>query len=119
MKTEDAVTALITDPVMQKRLAKYLALKCFRNSALEDLHAGIVPSSKSSDYTDVVVRTPFGEIPWNDLSRFDDAEMKTLMVDVVNKTYQVVQELFDEQRGGELLLKLAAQDPAPHWDDPK
>ena len=119
MNNDDAVTALITDPVMQKRLAKYLALKCFRNSALEDLHAGIVPASKSGDYTDVVVRTPFGEIPWNDLSRFDDAEMKALMIDVVNKTYQLVQELFDEQRGGELLLKLATRDPVPHWDDPK
>ena len=91
MNNDDAVTALISDPVMQKRLAKYLALKCFRNSALEDLHAGIVPASKSGDYTDVVVRTPFGEIPWNDLSRFDDAEMKALMIDVVNKTYQLVQ----------------------------
>lgn len=89
-KTDDAVTALITDPVMKKRLAKYLTLKCFRNSALEDMPAGIVPASKSSDYTDVVVRTPFGEIPWNDLSRFDDAEMKTLMVDVVNKALIII-----------------------------
>lgn len=119
MNNDDAVTALITDPVIQKRLAKYLALKCFRNSALEDLHAGIVPASKSGDYTDVVVHTPVSEIPWNDLSRFDDAEMKALMMDVVNKTYQLVQELFDEQRGGNLLLKLATRDPVPHWDDPK
>jgi len=119
MNNDDAVTALISDPVMKKRLAKYLALKCFRNSALEDLHSGIVPASKSGDYTDVAVHTPFGDIPWNDLSRFDDAEMKVLMVDVVSKTYQFIQELFDEEHGGDLLLKLAARDPAPHWDDPK
>lgn len=119
MNNDNAVTALISDPVMQKRLAKYLALKCFRNSVLEDLHSGIVPASKSGDYTDVAVHTPFGDIPWNDLSRFDDAEMKVLMVDVVSKTYHFIQELFDEERGGDLLLKLAARDPAPHWDDPK
>ncbi len=119
MNKDDAVKALITDPVMQQRIAKYLVLKCFRNSALEDLHTGMVPDSKTGDYTDVVVHTPFGQIPWNELSRFDNAEMKALMVDVVNKTYHLVQELFDEERGGNLLLQLAAKDPAPNWEDPK
>ncbi len=119
MNNDDAVKALIADPVMQKRLAKHIALKCFRNSVLEDLHTGIVPASKIGDYTDVVVHTPFGEIPWNELSRLDDVQMKALMVDVVIRTYHLVQELFDTERGGELLLKLATQDPAPGWDDPE
>jgi len=119
MNKDDAVKSLITDPVMQQRIAKYLVLKCFRNSALEDLHTGMVPDSKTGDYTDVVVHTPFGQIPWNELSRFDNAGMKALMVDVVNKTYHLVQELFDEERGGNLLLQLAAKDPAPDWEDPK
>jgi hypothetical protein len=43
-----------------KRLAKYLAQQCFRNTMLEDLHAGIVPDSQTGDYTDVVVRSPYG-----------------------------------------------------------
>lgn len=119
MSNDAAVTALISDPELQKRLAKHIALHCFRNSELENLHAGIVPASKIGDFTDVVVRTPFGEIPWNELSRIDDAEMKTLMLDVVSRTYQLVQELFDEQRGGDLLLKLAGHDPQPRWDDPE
>lgn len=119
MNKDDAAKVLITDPVMQQRLAKHLALKCFRNSILEDLHTGTVPASKSGDYSDVVVHTPFGEIPWNELSRIDDAEMKALMVDIVNKTYHLVQELFDEERGGKLLLQLATKDSAPDWDDPK
>jgi hypothetical protein len=119
MNTDDAAQALVTDPVIQQRLAKHIALKCFRNSVLEDLHTGIVPLSKSGDYSDVVVHTPFGEIPWNDLSRFDDAEMKALMVDVVNRTYHLFQELFNEEQGGELFLRLAEDDPAPLWDDPK
>ena len=44
MNREDGVKAIITDPSLQNRLAKYLVLRCFRNSVLEDLHAGMVPS---------------------------------------------------------------------------
>ena len=119
MDKNESVKALITDPVLQQRLAKYLVLKCFRNSVLEDLRAGIIPDSKSGDFSDVVVHTPFGEISWNDVSRINDAEMKVLMTDVVNHTYHFIQELFDEERGGELLLKLASHDHVPNWDDPK
>ena len=118
-KRDDAIRVFITDPVLQKRLAKYLVQRCFRNSVLEDLHAGIAPDSKAGDYSDVVVSTPFGEIPWAKFSRFDDKEMKTLMIDVVQKTYEFIQELFDVESGGELLLRLAARDPVPQWQDPR
>ncbi len=117
--SDKSIKALIADPVMQHRLAKHIALRCFRNSILEDLHSGKVPDSKSGDYSDVVVKTPYGEIPWNELSRFNDAEMKSLMINVVNHTYHFIQELFDNERGGKLLLQLATKDPAPEWDDPK
>ncbi|MFZ2738111.1 MAG: hypothetical protein WBI20_02650 [Burkholderiaceae bacterium] len=117
--TDGAIKAFIGNPQIQQRLAKYIALKCFRNSLLEDLHAGKVPDSQSGDFSDVIVKTPYGEIPWKELSRFNDAEMKALMVDVTNRVYRLVQELFDEERGGELLLKLAEKDPAPTWEDPK
>ena len=119
MDMDNAVKALITDPVLQKRLAKYLVLQCFRNSVLEDLHAGIVPSSKCQDRSDIVVRTPFREIPWSKVSRFDDAEMKALTIDVVNRTYQFIRELLNEELGGELLLRLAARDPVPNWENPR
>jgi len=118
-KTDDAVRVFVTDPILQKRLAKYLVHRCFRNSVLEDLHAGIAPDSKTGDYSDVVVCTPFGEIPWRKLSRFDDAEMKTLMIDVVQKSYEFIRELLNDGKNGELLLQLAARDPLPRWEDPK
>jgi len=118
-KRGDPMRVLITDPVLQKRLAKYLVQRCFRNSVLEDLHAGIAPDSKAGDYSDVWVTTPFGEIPWPKLSRFDDEEMKTLMIDVVQKTYEFIRELFAAEKGGELLLRLAARDPLPQWEDPR
>ena len=116
---DDAAKAFVTHSMVQKRLAKHLVLQCFRNSVLEDLHSGIAAAPKTGDYTDVIVHTPYGEIPWKDLSRIDDAEMKVLMVDVVNRAYQFIQELFDEERGGQLILKLTEKDSAPNWDDPK
>jgi hypothetical protein len=118
MNSDEAIKAMIRDPVLQQRLAKYLVLQCFRNSGLENLHAGIVPDSKTGDYTDVVVHTPFGEIAWGKLSRFDDAEMKVLMMDVVNRTYKFIRELFNDEAGAKLLLQLAERDPLPNWGDP-
>jgi len=116
---KDAIKPTFSDPILQERLAKYLVQQCFRNSVLEDLHAGIAPSSKTGDYADVMVCTPFGDISWNRLSRFDDAEMKRLMIDVVDRTYQFIRQLFDPEVGGELLRQLAARDPLPGWENPK
>ncbi|UTC28894.1 hypothetical protein MARCHEWKA_03820 [Brevundimonas phage vB_BpoS-Marchewka] len=64
-----------------------LAHTCVRNTFLEDLHAGITPSSKTGDYSDVKVVTPYGEIPWAEVSRISDVEMKRLMQEVVDKLY--------------------------------
>ena len=83
--TPETARKLSSDPELMKRLAKYLAQQCFRNTMLEDLHAGITPNSQTGDYTDVVVRSPYGEIPWPRLSRLSDEEMKALMIDVMNK----------------------------------
>jgi len=88
--TGEIARAISTYPEVLKRLAKYLPQQCFRNTMLEDLHAGITPDSQVGDYTDVVVRSPYGEIPWPNLSRLNDEEMKALMIDVVNKTYHAL-----------------------------
>lgn len=46
-----------------KKMTQMLAVMGVRNNTeLEDLHAGISPSSKTGDYTDVKVVTPYGEI---------------------------------------------------------
>src|SRR5215471_18741314 len=118
MSAHEPVRAFITDPVLQKRLAKYLVLRCFRNSLLEDLHAGISPSSASGDYSDVHVSSPYGSIPWAEASRFNDDEMKDLMVDVVNRTYRFIRTFFDENAGAALLFQLAERDPLPQWNEP-
>ena len=118
MSAREAVSAFVTDPVLQKRLAKYLVLQCFRNSALEDLHAGISPDSAAGDFSDVHVTSPYGTIPWPGVSRLNDDEMKHLMIDVVNRAYRFIHTLFDEDAGPGLLLQLAERDPLPRWNEP-
>jgi hypothetical protein len=112
----DAISA---NAILQQRLAKHLVLQCVRNSRLEDLHAGIAPSSATGDYADVTVTSPFGPIPWPRVSRFNDEEMKQLMIDVVDRTYQFLQLLFDEHTGRELLGWLAEHDTVPKWNAPR
>jgi hypothetical protein len=114
----DEVREFITDPALQRRLAKYMVLQCFRNSMLEDLHAGTSPSSASGDYSDVTVSSAYGVIPWPKVSRLNDDEMKRLMIDVVDRTYRFINTLFDENTGGQLLLRLAERDPLPQWNEP-
>jgi hypothetical protein len=89
------------------KVAKMLAFYCVRNSALEDLHAGVFPSSQTGDYRDVNVVSPYGEIAWNRLSRISDAEMKPLMQEIVNRLYTFVYCLlaYGEPAGGVPLPK--------------
>ena len=109
-----------TNEILRKRLAKYIALHCFRNTdVLEDLHSGEVPTSESGDYSDVKVITPYGEIPWSDLSRFDNSEMKAMMIDVVNHCDQVLAILFSTPVGDKLIEELGRRDLVPHWHDPE
>jgi hypothetical protein len=118
MSVDDEIRTLVTHPEIQKRLAKYLVLQCFRNSVLEDLHAGTCPDSAAGDFSDVRVSSPYGVIPWAKLSRLNDDEMKVLMIDVVNRTYRFIHTLLNENGCGALMLRLAERDPAPRWNEP-
>ena len=115
---DNAKNIMFENPALLKRLAKYTVQQCFRNTVLENYHAGTVPDSQSGDFSDVVVTTPYGEIPWSDLSRLSDEEMKLVVRDAVNKTYRFLRLLFDEGTGGELILRLDERDLVPQWDDP-
>ena len=82
---------------------------CVRNSP-ENLHAGISPSSRAGDYSDVKVVTPYGEIPWIRLARISDEEMKPLMTEIVNKTFTFLR----------FLEELAAESTnTRRWERPK
>lgn len=70
-----------------QRLTLALVETCVRNSSLENLHAGPSPRTVVGDYSDVVVKTPDGDIPWNEVSRITDEEMKALMIEVTDRLY--------------------------------
>jgi hypothetical protein len=76
----------------QHTLIRFLTEKAIRNS-LEDLHTGIFPSTKTNDYSDVKVITPYGEIPWNNISRISDKELRTLMMEIEIKLHNTFTSL--------------------------
>ena len=105
------------DKELAVRLAKALVVTCVRNTFLEDLHAGISPSSRAGDHSDVTVVTPYGEIPWNNASRISDDEMKPLMKEVVNKVFTVLMHWNDEEFMSALLRWGERQ--TLRWDEPE
>jgi hypothetical protein len=84
------ITEIQSNDLVRQRLAKFLALHCFRNTKLEDFH-----------------------------DRLSDKEMKTLMIDVVNHCDYVLSILFKTENGGKLIELFKEHDPVPQWDDPK
>ncbi|MBI4968156.1 MAG: hypothetical protein HZC25_08580 [Rhodospirillales bacterium] len=80
------------------RLAKVMAMICVRNTKLEDIHAGVVPVTKTGDYSDVIVLDAEGrKIPWPEVSHIDDAQMRELMKDIVNRLYTFQMRIDDPE----------------------
>lgn len=97
-------------------LAKILAMICVRNSSLEELHAGHVPTTRAGDYSDVFVVDADGRrIPWPDVSRIDDDEMRALMRDIVNRLYTF--HLCAEEPGLQAAITRWTA-VASRWDEP-
>jgi hypothetical protein len=79
----------------QGDFAKIMLAACVRRGYLEQLHAGITPLTRTGDYSDVKVIDAEGrEIPWNQVSRIDQSEMKTLMTGVVNRIHSFLARTF-------------------------
>lgn len=99
------------------KLAKAMAILCVRNSCLEDLHAGIVPVTKTGDWSDVTVLDADGNhIPWRDVSRIDDDEMRALMRDVVNRLYTFQLHAENQALQAEIEKWMSV---AGKWDEPR
>jgi hypothetical protein len=99
------------------RLAKVMAMMCVRNTKLENLHAGLVPVTKTGDYSDVVVLDAEGrKIPWANVSHIDDAQMRELMKEIVNRLY-TFQMRFDDP---EFQARIDRWDAvSAKWDEPE
>lgn len=99
------------------KLARIMAMLCVRNTQLETLHSGLTPVTRTGDYSDVFVCDADGRrIPWTDVSRIDDAEMRALMQDVVNRLYTFHLEADDPKLQATIERWM---DAAATWDEPK
>jgi hypothetical protein len=98
-------------------LARCFAHACVRNNtSLEALHGGLFPRSRTGDFSDVKVVTPDREIPWNEVSRISDPEMRTLMREVVNNLFDVLKN--QKKRGMTDAFRQYAIDKTWAWDRP-
>jgi hypothetical protein len=107
---------LLKHDIVLQRLAKIAVRDGFRN-LLEDIHIGTLPSSAIGDGTDIKVVSPYGEIPWNSVSRISDEEMKEINKRAVTYLYNLLVTLLDGLQWP-LLEALEKSDPIPLWDAP-
>ena len=90
---------------------------CVRQSMLEDLHRGVWPITKTGDYSDVVVVDAEGRrLPWPEISRFDEDEMRDLMRQIVNKIYTFLAKMDDADFAA---WRDFLQPQTEHWDKPR
>jgi hypothetical protein len=108
---------------VQSEFAKVMAAACVRRGYLEKLHSGFTPVTRSGDYSDVKVIDAEGrEIPWTQVSRINDDEMKMLITGVVNRMYTfLARTLFsaEEDEGFQHALNRAAAPWTSGWDEPE
>ncbi len=107
----------------QTEFAKLMAAACVRRGYLEKLHVGVTPVTRCGDYSDVKVVDAEGrEIPWNEVSRINQDEMKTLMTGVVNRIHTfLARTLFSatKDKAFEQALDKAAAPWIKSWDEPR
>ena len=99
------------------KLARVMAVACVRNTQLETLHAGLTPVSQAGDGSDVVVVDAAGRrIPWSEVSRISDDEMRALMREIVDRLYTFHLRIDDPAFRAEI-DRWAAM--TAKWDAPK
>jgi hypothetical protein len=99
------------------RLARIMAMLCVRNTQLEKLHAGLGPITRTGDYSDVFVVDADGRrIPWTEVSRIDEDELRQLMQDIVNRLYTFHLEANDPKLQATIERWMGV---AMKWDEPE
>ncbi len=106
-------------------LARFIALWGVRNTKIEYLNSGITQTSKTGDFSDVIVVTPYGNILWKELSRISDLEMRELMLDIEYNIQKVLDIIPDvEKKSGSTkefeksLEELLFTNGGASWDVP-
>lgn len=94
-----------------------MAMLCVRNTQLETLHADLTPITRTGDYSDVFVLDADGRrIPWTEVSRIDEDEMRQLMREIVNRLYTFHLEADDPNLQATIERWM---DVAMKWDEPQ
>lgn len=97
-------------------MARAMALICVRNTCLETLHAGPGVVSHTGDYSDVIVTDANGrQIPWSEVSRISDDEMRELMREIVNRLYTFQLRIGEQEFRDYLDRQLTS---TRNWDEP-
>lgn len=113
----------INEKKAKSEFTKIMAAACVRRGYLEKLHCGITPVTRTGDYSDVKVIDADGRvIPWDQVSRINQDEMKTLMIGVVNRIHTfLARTLFSQTDDDEFqqALNRAAAPWTKTWDEPK
>ena len=103
-----------------KLVAKLLTHHGYRNSPIEDIHAGRWPKDKDGNFAknkDVIVTTKDGtSIPWNECSRINDTEMKHLNKTIYNQIYTLLTML---EKGIPEHKKWWFWSGGEDWDEPE
>jgi hypothetical protein len=96
---------------------------CVRRGYLEKLHSGITPVTRTGDFSDVKVIDAEGrEIPWNQVSRINQDEMKTLITGVVNRIHTFLARTIFSVPEDKAFLQAVNRVAVPWtktWDEPK
>ncbi|MES2216658.1 MAG: hypothetical protein V4481_05190 [Patescibacteria group bacterium] len=98
--------------------AKILTIHGYRNSPIEDIHAGDWPKNKKGKYAsprDMIVTTTDGGsvVPWLTCSRISQQEMEHLNKTIYNQIYTLMVKM--EEEGLPSFYQMWGQD----WDEPK
>ncbi len=105
------------DQQLASLLVRTIALRCMRNTMIENIHAGLVPVTRTGDYSDVtVIDADARRIPWPEVSHLDDDAMRALMRQVVDRLY-----IFQVRAEGPGFLDQIGRlmEVASLWDEPK
>ena len=107
----------IRDDRQSSLLVRAMAMQCVRNTALENIHAGWSPVTRTGDWSDVTVVDAEGRrIPWPEVSHFDDDDMRALMREIVDKLYTFL--LLSREPGFMDHIGIWMRS-ASRWDEPK
>jgi hypothetical protein len=107
----------------KSEFSKIMAAACVRRGYLEKLHCGITPVTRTGDYSDVKVIDADGRtIPWNQVSRINQDEMKTLMIGVVNRIHTFLARTLLSRTDDDEFCQALSRAAVPWtkaWDEPK